>query len=190
MKHPVGNAMFAVLVVALGATLVSARLGGGTSRANELAVALPTPELAESAPAAPLDTAVFAGGCFWGVEGVFEHLKGVASATAGYAGGTVASPSYEDVSSGDTGHAESVQVVYDPSKISYGQLLQVFFSVAHDPTELNRQGPDVARLTTTHPATVPGTPSSAPPASARRCRRCRARRGAAACSAGGSPRRG
>ncbi len=102
---------------------------------------------AHPAPApAPLiasaDTAVFAGGCFWGIEGVFEHLKGVSSAVAGYAGGSAVSPSYEDVSSGETGHAESVQVIYDPSKITYAQLLQVFFSVAHDPTELNRQGPD------------------------------------------------
>jgi peptide-methionine (S)-S-oxide reductase len=93
-------------------------------------------------PVAAVDTAVFAGGCFWGIEGVFEHLKGVTSATSGYAGGTVANPSYEQVSSGETGHAESVQVVYDPSQISYGQLLQIFFSV-HDPTLLNRQGPDV-----------------------------------------------
>jgi peptide-methionine (S)-S-oxide reductase len=88
-------------------------------------------------------TAVFAGGCFWGVEGVFEHLRGVKSATAGYAGGTVASPSYEEVSSGSTGHAESVRVVFDPAQISYKQLLAVFFSVAHDPTQRNRQGPDV-----------------------------------------------
>jgi len=94
-------------------------------------------------PHASVDTAVFAGGCFWGIEGVFEHLKGVQSATAGYAGGTAPSPSYEDVSSGTTGHAESVRVVYDPSQISYGQLLAVFFTVAHDPTELDRQGPDV-----------------------------------------------
>ena len=92
-------------------------------------------------PVAAADTAVFAGGCFWGIEGVFEHLKGVTSATSGYAGGTVANPSYEQVSSGETGHAESVQVVYDPSQISYGQLLPIFFSV-HDPTLLNRQGPD------------------------------------------------
>jgi peptide-methionine (S)-S-oxide reductase len=89
------------------------------------------------------DTAVFAGGCFWGVEGVFEHLKGVTAATSGYAGGTVVSPSYEQVSSGDTGHAESVQVIFDPAQLSYGQLLQVFFTVAHDPTQLDRQGPDV-----------------------------------------------
>jgi peptide-methionine (S)-S-oxide reductase len=95
---------------------------------------------AETAFAA--DTAVFAGGCFWGIEGVFEHLKGVRSAVAGYAGGTTVAPSYEEVSSGTTGHAESVQVIYDPAIITYAQLLQVFFTVAHDPTELNRQGPD------------------------------------------------
>lgn len=88
------------------------------------------------------DTAVFAGGCFWGIEGVFEHLKGVRSAVAGYAGGTTVAPSYDEVSSGTTGHAESVQVIYDPAIITYAQLLQVFFTVAHDPTELNRQGPD------------------------------------------------
>jgi peptide-methionine (S)-S-oxide reductase len=89
------------------------------------------------------DTAVFAGGCFWGIEGVFEHVRGVESATAGYAGGSLPSPSYEQVSSGTTGHAESVRVIYDPSQVTYEQLLQVFFAVAHDPTERNRQGPDV-----------------------------------------------
>ena len=88
------------------------------------------------------ETAVFAGGCFWGVQAVFQHTKGVIKATSGYAGGTVKNPGYELVSTGSTGHAESVQVTYDPSQISYGQLLRVFFSVAHDPTELNRQGPD------------------------------------------------
>jgi peptide-methionine (S)-S-oxide reductase len=87
-------------------------------------------------------TAVFAGGCFWGIQAVFERVKGVTNATAGYSGGSVKNPSYEAVSSGETGHAESVKVVYDPSQISYGQLLKVFFSVAHDPTQLNRQGPD------------------------------------------------
>jgi peptide-methionine (S)-S-oxide reductase len=98
-----------------------------------------------SAPAAPaaLDTVVFAGGCFWGVQGVFQHVNGVVSATSGYAGGSIARPSYELVSTGATGHAESVRVVYDPSKVSYDQLLGIFFRVAHDPTELNRQGPDV-----------------------------------------------
>jgi peptide-methionine (S)-S-oxide reductase len=94
-------------------------------------------------PAAPLDTVVFAGGCFWGVQAVFQHVKGVVSATSGYSGGTVANPDYEQVSTGRTGHAESVRVVYDPAKVSYQQLLTVFFTVAHDPTELNRQGPDV-----------------------------------------------
>jgi peptide-methionine (S)-S-oxide reductase len=88
-------------------------------------------------------TVVLAGGCFWGVEAVFEHVKGVISVKSGYAGGSVAKPSYEEVSSGNTGHAESVQITYDPSKISYGQLLKVFFAVAHDPTQSNRQGPDV-----------------------------------------------
>ena len=93
--------------------------------------------------AAPLDTVVFAGGWFWGVQAVFQHVKGVVSATSGYSGGTVANPDYEQVSTGRTGHAESVRVVYDPAKVSYQQLLTVFFTVAHDPTELNRQGPDV-----------------------------------------------
>jgi peptide-methionine (S)-S-oxide reductase len=87
--------------------------------------------------------AVFAGGCFWGTQAVFERIKGVVKTTAGYAGGAAANPSYEQVSSETTGHAESVEVVYDPSKITYGQLLRIFFSVAHDPTQLNRQGPDV-----------------------------------------------
>jgi peptide-methionine (S)-S-oxide reductase len=87
-------------------------------------------------------TAVFAGGCFWGVEAVFNRLNGVTNAVSGYAGGSQATARYEMVSTGTTGHAESVQVTYDPSRISYGKLLEVFFSVAHDPTELNRQGPD------------------------------------------------
>jgi peptide-methionine (S)-S-oxide reductase len=87
-------------------------------------------------------TAVLAGGCFWGVQAVFEHLKGVRSVTAGYSGGKVNSPGYEMVSSGLTGHAESVSITFDPSQISYGQILMIFFSVGHDPTQLNRQGPD------------------------------------------------
>ena len=93
-------------------------------------------------PAAALDTLVVAGGCFWGVQGVFQHVTGVVTATSGYAGGTVARPSYEDVSTGNTGHAESVRIVYDPAKVSLDKLLEVFFTVAHDPTQLNRQGPD------------------------------------------------
>lgn len=90
----------------------------------------------------PHETAVFAGGCFWGVQAVFEHLKGVKSVTSGFSGGFVKSPSYESVSTGITGHAESVSIVFDPSKMTYGQLLMVFFSIAHDPTQWNRQGPD------------------------------------------------
>jgi peptide-methionine (S)-S-oxide reductase len=111
--------------------------------AAESAVALPAPavDIPASASRAP-QTAVFAGGCFWGVEAVYRHVKGVSSAVSGYAGGTVKAPDYEMVSSGTTGHAESVKVVYDPAQVSYGQLLKVFFSVAHDPTQLNRQGPD------------------------------------------------
>ncbi|MEO8336385.1 MAG: peptide-methionine (S)-S-oxide reductase MsrA [bacterium] len=91
---------------------------------------------------APLDTVVFGGGCFWGVQAVFQHVNGVVSATSGYAGGSVAKPSYEQVSTGTTGHAEVVRVVYDPSKVAYSKLLDVFFTVTHDPTQLNRQGPD------------------------------------------------
>ncbi len=128
-------------------TRILARSLGALALVPTLAAARPTRPTGAppSAPlrAAALDTAVFAGGCFWGVEGVFEHVRGVRSATAGYAGGTVPSPSYDQVSTGSTGHAESVRVVYDPSRVSYDQLLQVFFTVAHDPTELNRQGPDV-----------------------------------------------
>ena len=89
-----------------------------------------------------MQTAVLAGGCFWGVQGVFQHLRGVRQALSGYAGGNKATAEYETVSSGTTGHAESVQITYDPALVSYGEILQVFFSVAHDPTQLNRQGPD------------------------------------------------
>jgi peptide-methionine (S)-S-oxide reductase len=105
----------------------------------------PFPAPAVDAPLATAksqQTAVFAGGCFWGVQAVFQHLKGVSSVTSGYSGGYVKSPSYESVSMGVTGHAESVSVIYDPSQLTYGQLLMVFFSVAHDPTQWNRQGPD------------------------------------------------
>jgi peptide-methionine (S)-S-oxide reductase len=89
------------------------------------------------------ETAIFAGGCFWGTQSVFERVKGVLSTTAGYAGGSAATATYDQVTQENTGHAESVKVVFDPSKITYGQLLQIFFSVVHDPTQLNRQGPDV-----------------------------------------------
>jgi peptide-methionine (S)-S-oxide reductase len=106
----------------------------------------PIPAAASDAPLAQLpgkQTAVFAGGCFWGTQSVFERVKGVLATTAGYAGGSAETATYAQVTTETTGHAESVRVVYDPSKITYGQLLRVFFSVAHDPTQLNRQGPDV-----------------------------------------------
>ena len=109
-----------------------------------LAVSLLALALAGPAHAAgATETAVFAGGCFWGVEAVFEHVKGVTSAVSGYSGGSAGTAHYEIVSSGRTGHAESVQVSFDPRQVSYAELLQVFFTVAHDPTQLNRQGPDV-----------------------------------------------
>jgi peptide-methionine (S)-S-oxide reductase len=104
---------------------------------------LPNPTVDQNQPAQKSETAVFAGGCFWGVEAVFDDVKGVSDAVSGYAGGSKANAHYELVSTGTTGHAESVQVTFDPSKISYGQLLKIYFSVAHDPTQLNRQGPDV-----------------------------------------------
>jgi peptide-methionine (S)-S-oxide reductase len=109
---------------------------------SSAAVTVPSP-IAVSRPGSGLQTIVLAGGCFWGIEAVYEHIKGVTKAVSGYAGGTKASADYETVSSGTTGHAESVEVTFDPSKVSLERLLQVFFSVAHDPTQLNRQGPDV-----------------------------------------------
>jgi peptide-methionine (S)-S-oxide reductase len=103
---------------------------------------VPAPAVDEQAAVGGSETAVFAGGCFWGVQGVFQHVKGVASAVSGYAGGEASTAQYETVSTGETGHAESVRVTFDPHQITYGKLLQIYFSVAHDPTELNRQGPD------------------------------------------------
>ncbi len=111
--------------------------------ATATSASIPDPALdAPLANAKGEQTAVFAGGCFWGIQAVFQHVKGVKSATSGYAGGTAKTADYETVSTGRTGHAESVRVIFDPSQVTYGQLLKVFFSVAHDPTELNRQGPD------------------------------------------------
>jgi len=125
---------FAILLVSL------AILHGNAASA---ATTIPDPVVDETLAAQTGQAkVVLAGGCFWGIQLVYEHVKGVTHATAGYAGGTVKNPDYEAVSSGTTGHAESVEIVYDPSKITLGQLLKVFFSVAHDPTELNRQGPD------------------------------------------------
>ncbi len=109
---------------------------------TEEAVKIPVPAFDQPASAGKLQTAVVAGGCFWGVQGVYQHLKGVKNVLSGYAGGDGARADYESVSAGDSGHAEVVQIVYDPAQVTYGQILQVFFSVAHDPTQLNRQGPD------------------------------------------------
>jgi peptide-methionine (S)-S-oxide reductase len=128
-------------VIAVAALVPFAALLALGSRSSEAAPRAAVDE--HPAAVATLETAYFAGGCFWGVEAVFEHVRGVTDVVSGYSGGTVKSPEYETVSSGSTGHAESVKVTYDPSKVSYGELLRVFFSVAHDPTELNRQGPDV-----------------------------------------------
>lgn len=103
----------------------------------------PDPQMKPQPPAAKTETAVLAGGCFWGMEGVYEHTKGVVDTLVGYSGGTKKSATYKQVSEGTTGHAESIKVTYDPSKISYGQILKIFFSIAHDPTQLNRQHYDV-----------------------------------------------
>ena len=117
---------------------------GATCNAAGASVAIPNPSLdVPLAPTKGQQTAVIAGGCFWGIQAVFEHIKGVIRATSGYSGGSADTAQYERVSTGRTGHAEAVQITYDPSQISYGQLLKVFFSVAHDPTQLNQQGPDV-----------------------------------------------
>lgn len=129
--------------VALGAAvlILAARSWPTAAMADTAARSLPAPALDEAAGTG-LQTAVFAGGCFWGVQAVFQHVDGVQSAVSGYAGGTVVDPSYEQVSEGSTGHAEAVRVTYDPAKVSYGTLLHIFFTVALDPTQVNRQGPD------------------------------------------------
>ena len=109
----------------------------------ESAHAVPPPAVDETTAGTTREVAVLAGGCFWGVQGVFQHVDGVSSAVSGYAGGSKDTAQYETVSTGATGHAESVRVTFDPHQISYGRILQIYFSVAHDPTELNRQGPDI-----------------------------------------------
>ena len=131
------SSLFAIGTLAL---LAACNFAGARSKP----VQLPDPKLDAPRSAAGGDqVAVFAGGCFWGVEAVFEHVKGVKDAVSGYAGGSALTARYPIVGSGRTGHAESVRVLYDPARVSYGQLLQVYFSVAHDPTQLNRQSPDV-----------------------------------------------
>jgi peptide-methionine (S)-S-oxide reductase len=112
------------------------------SCAAEPTANVPAPAFDSPKQQGPLQTAVLSGGCFWGVQGVYEHVKGVEKVVSGYAGGDRSSAHYDDVSTGTTGHAESVQITFDPGKVSYGELLQIFFSVVHDPTQLNAQGPD------------------------------------------------
>ena len=129
------------VAVLLGVLSIAGVLVGSAFQ-GEKARVIPPPAADQAASPAASETAVFAGGCFWGVQGVFQHVKGVSNALSGYAGGAKRDADYERVSLGDTNHAESVQITYDPKQISYGRLLQIFFSVAHDPTQLNRQGPD------------------------------------------------
>src|SRR6476620_3139093 len=129
-------AFLALIVAAVG--VLTFRLASARDRA----VLLPDPQVDAPLAANGDSTAVLAGGCFWGIQAVFQHVKGVKHATSGYAGGAASTAEYELVGTGRTGHAESGRITYDPSQISYGQLLKIFFSVAHDPTELNRQGPD------------------------------------------------
>jgi peptide-methionine (S)-S-oxide reductase len=132
----------ALVVAAIGAAGLGFRI---TPSIAEDAKVIPAPIIDAASGSSPVatETAIFAGGCFWGVQGVFQHVEGVTKAVSGYAGGAAETAQYEMVGSGETGHAESVQVTYDPHKVTYGQLLQIFFSVAHDPTELNFQGPDM-----------------------------------------------
>ena len=125
------------------ALLAIGAIGATWLRADESAVLVPAPALDEPLAAGNLQTAVLAGGCFWGVHGVFQHVKGVHRVLSGYAGGTAETATYDQVSTGATGHAESVEITFDPAQISYGEILRIFFSVAHDPTQLNRQGPDL-----------------------------------------------
>ena len=132
-----GTMAAAAAMVAVGLTCSRASAGAHD------AITLPSPAVDVARAAKPgKSTVVFAGGCFWGIQAVFQHVKGVTEATSGYAGGSAENAKYELVSGGDTGHAESVRVTFDPSQVTYGQLLKVFFSVAHDPTELNHQGAD------------------------------------------------
>ena len=125
----------------LEASIVALMLLTSGAGADALDKAVPAP-LTDEAHASPSETAVFAGGCFWGMQGVFEHVKGVSKVVAGYAGGARATATYDQVTTETTGHAESISVTFNPVEVSYGTLLRIYFSVAHDPTELNRQGPD------------------------------------------------
>jgi peptide-methionine (S)-S-oxide reductase len=136
MKRP------ALLIAAAPAFLIAFALTAPFGVHAESPVMAPPPAMDAPAPGTGLETAVLAGGCFWGVQAVYQHVKGVTNAVSGYAGGAQKDAEYETVSSGTTGHAESIKVTFDPKQISYGRILQIYFSVAHNPTELNYQGPD------------------------------------------------
>jgi peptide-methionine (S)-S-oxide reductase len=135
MSKSILTIVAAVLLTFVGVTRAVPRI--------EKSRAIPAPEVDEQPGEATSEVAVLAAGCFWGVQGVYQHVKGIVSAVSGYAGGEKSTAEYERVSTGTTGHAESVQIVFDPRSITYGRILQIYFSVVHDPTELNRQGPDV-----------------------------------------------
>jgi peptide-methionine (S)-S-oxide reductase len=135
-----GIVVVAILLTAGGRRMVMGTVMGAQASRKE---PIPAPTLDEQSSTAKHETAVFAGGCFWGVQTTFQRIKGVTATTAGYSGGSASTATYDQVSAENTGHAESVKVVFDPSRISYGTLLRIFFSVVHDPTQLNRQGPDV-----------------------------------------------
>jgi peptide-methionine (S)-S-oxide reductase len=135
ISQPAGSTRAAALAALLGLL--------GCAQAQEEAAKIPAPVFDETpSDASATALAVIAGGCFWGIQGVYQHVEGVLQAVSGYAGGSKESARYEIVGDGDTGHAETVQITYDPAKVTYGKLLQIYFSVAHDPTQLNRQGPD------------------------------------------------
>jgi len=133
----IGRAALALLCAILGYQILT------TAFASQESVVVPGPALDNPKAAGPTQTAVLAGGCFWGVHGVYQHVRGAREVLSGYSGGTKATADYETVSRGESGHAESVEIRFDPKELSYGEILQIFFSVAHDPTQLNRQGPDV-----------------------------------------------
>ena len=130
------------ILTALAIVVLAFTLKGGASQAENAKV-VPTPAVDEPAGTRSSEIAVLAGGCFWGVQGVYQHVKGVTGAVSGYSGGEQSTAEYERVTTGRTGHAEAVQIAFDPRVITYGRILQLFFSVVHDPTQLNRQGPDV-----------------------------------------------
>jgi peptide-methionine (S)-S-oxide reductase len=137
-KLPRTRTLLTSIALSIGALALTQHV----AHSSEAAVSIAPPIVDEPATGAHQETAVLAGGCFWGVQGVFQHVNGVTKVVSGYSGGKPDTAQYETVSGGRTGHAESVQITFDPTRISYGRLLQIYFSVAHDPTELNRQGPD------------------------------------------------